>query len=96
MGNPDQLRDEHGRFAAGMIDRLHGIMQSKGVPNARAEAIAHLQKSGVLYPGTERLTPLGLARTRMGPIERAKDRLARSLGHERSEIGYKAGRPYVK
>lgn len=79
-----------------MIDRLHGIMEAKGVPNARAEAIAHLQKSGVLYPGTERLTPLGLARTRMGPVERAKDRFARATGHPRHEIGFKGGRPFVK
>jgi len=92
----DQLRDEHGRFAAGMIDRLHSIMQSKGVPNARAEAVAHLQKSGVLKPGTENLTPLGLARTRMGPIERAKDRYARATDRDRSEIGHKAGRTFVK
>lgn len=96
MARPNQLRDYHGRFAAGMIDRLHGIMEGKGVPNARAEAIAHLQKSGVLYPGTERLTALGLERTRMGPVERAKDRTARQLGRDRSEIGYRDGKPFVK
>jgi hypothetical protein len=94
--NPDQLRDEHGRFAASMIDRLHQALEAKGVPNARVEAVAHLQKHGVLHPGTERLTAKGLERTRMGPIERAKDRGARQLGRDRSEMGFKAGRAYVK
>jgi hypothetical protein len=88
VGNSEQLRDERGRWAAGMIDRLHKTLDAKGVPNPRAEAVTHLQNSGVLHPGTETLTTLGVMRTKMGPIERAKDRGARALGRDRSEMKY--------
>ena len=94
--NPNELRDEHGRWAAGMVDRLTGIMEKKGVPNARAEAVQHLQNSGVLYAGTERLTPLGVERSHMGPQERAKDRAARQLGRHRSEMKIVDGKARVK
>jgi hypothetical protein len=94
--NPNELRDERGRWAAGMVDRLHKIMEAKGVPNARAEAVAHLQKSGVLHPGTETLTPLGVERSHMGPAERMKDRAARQLGRHRSEMKIVNGKARVK
>lgn len=72
-----------------MIDRLTRQMSGKGVPNARAEAVAHLQKSGVLRKGTETLTVKGHERTAMGPAGRAKDRAARqSDGHEPGDYKY--------
>lgn len=91
-----QLRDEKGRWAQSMIDRLHGKLAAQGVENPRVQAVAHLQHTGVLHAGSEMLTPKGLERTRMGPIERAKDRYAQQLGRHRSEIKLLNGRPRVK
>lgn len=72
-----------------MIDRLTRQMSAKGVPNARAEAVAHLQNSGVLHKGTEKLTVKGHERTLMGASGRAKDRAARQSGdHDPSEYKY--------
>lgn len=94
--DPKQLRDERGRWAQSMIDRLHDKLRAEGVENPRVQAVAHLQLHGVLHPGTETLTPKGLERTRMGPEERAKDRYARQHDRERSEVKLHNGRPRVK
>jgi len=91
-----QLRDEKGRWTQSMIDRLHQKFEAQGVPNARVQAVAHLQLHGVLHPGTEQLTPKGHERSRMGPEERAKDRAARQLGRHRSEMTMVNGKPRVK
>ena len=72
----------------GMIGRLTRQLDAKGVPNARAEAIAHLQDCGVLRKGTETLTAKGRERTAMGPAGRAKDRAARQTGHKPSDYVY--------
>lgn len=95
--NPNQLRNQYGRWAADMVDKLERIMAAKGVPNARAEAVAHLQKSGVLKPGTEELTAEGIRRTQLGAAGRAKERAARQTGHKPEEYhATKGGRVYLK
>ena len=70
-----------------MVDRLTSQLAAKGVPNARAEATAHLRKHGVLRAdGT--LTTKGRSRTAMGPSGRAKDRAARQTGHRKADYVY--------
>jgi hypothetical protein len=80
-------RAQDGSFAGHhtMIDRLTRQMSAKGVPNARAEAVTHLQNCGVLRKGTETLTAKGRERTHMGPSGRAKDRAARQSGDHKPE-----------
>lgn len=82
------LRANDGKFAASMIDRLTRQMSAKGVPDARAEAVAHLQNCGVLRKNGETLTAKGKERTLMGPAGRAKDRAARQTGHKPEEYKY--------
>lgn len=76
----------------GMVERLTRQMAKKDVPNARAEAVSHLQKSGILRKGTEKLTRKGEERTAMGPAGRAIDRASKLSGHPPSSYRYIPGR----
>jgi hypothetical protein len=70
-------REPSGKFSGNIVTRLTHQLSAKGVPTARAEAVAHLQKHGVLYEGTEILTPTGQHRQKIGAAGRAKERAAR-------------------
>jgi hypothetical protein len=70
-----------------MVDRLTRQLEAKGVPGARAEAVAHLREHGVI-DAAGRLTAKGRSRTAMGPAGRAKDRAAQQTGHKKSEYKY--------
>lgn len=76
----------------GMIERLTRQLGKKGLPNAREEAVAHLQKSGILRKGTETLTKKGEERTKMGPAGRAIDRASKLSGRPARDYKYIPGR----
>lgn len=75
-----------------LITRLTRQMSAKGVENARAEAVLHLQNCGNLYKGTEELTVKGKKRQAMGPAGRAIDRAAKASGRDPSDYKYVPGR----
>jgi hypothetical protein len=81
-----------------IVERLTRQLSAKGVPNARVEAVASLQKHGVLYEGTEMLTPTGYKRQAMGPINRAKSRAARQSdgAHKPSDYVWRDGRVVLR
>lgn len=65
-----------------LVDRLAAQVGSRDM------AIGILQKRGHLYPGTEKLTPEGMARNTMTAKERALDRESRRSGKPTSELTY--------
>lgn len=81
-----------------IIERLTRQLAAKGVPDARTTAVAQLQKHGVLYEGTEYLTPTGHKREAMGPINRAKARVARQSDgkHKPSDYVWRNGRAVLR
>lgn len=73
-------------------ERLVRQLRAKGHSSESAYAIAtsSLQKSGNLKPGTRTATPKGIARGKMTPAARAKDR-AKSGAHKTSDYQYNKG-----
>ena len=65
-----------------LIDRLAAQVGSRDM------AVGILQKRGHLYPGTEKLTPEGMARNHMTAKERALDREARRSGTPAKDLIY--------
>jgi hypothetical protein len=78
-----------------LITRLTRQMSAKGVPNARVEAVLHLQNCGNLKKGTEELTVKGKKREAMGPAGRAIDRAAQRSGRDPKDYKYVPGRGAV-
>lgn len=93
-----QARAPDGKFSGSLMHSLEHQLQSKGHdgPAAHQLAIEIMTQQGTLDPVTMRLTPKGLEREAMGRAGRRKDRVAKQLGHDVKDIGYKAGRAYVK
>lgn len=81
-----------------IVERLTRQLSAKGVPDARATAVEQLQKHGVLYEGTEMLTPTGYKRQAMGPINRAKARAARQSdgAHKPADYVWRDGRAVLR
>lgn len=74
-----------------ILERLVGQLQAKGMPKAKAYAVAtsQMQKAGNLKKGTQTLTAKGAKRQEMGAAGRAKDRAAKASGnHKASEYAY--------
>jgi len=74
-----------------ILDRLVRQLKAKGFSagSARAIATSSLQKSGNLKKGTVKPTKKGLARGKMTPAARAKDRAAKySKGSKPSQYSY--------
>lgn len=74
-----------------ILERLVGQLQAKGMPKAKAFAVAtsQLQKAGDLKKGSQNLTPKGAKRQAMGAAGRAKDRAAKASGkHSTSDYTY--------
>lgn len=73
-----------------ILERLVKQLKEKGHDDdaAHAIAVAALQRSGNLKPGTEEATPKGIRRGRMSPAERAKDRAAKRSGRPASHYKY--------
>ena len=74
-----------------IVDRLVFQLKQKGMSEAQARSVAigHLQKSGVLKPGSTELTPKGMVRNSMSAASRAKDRAAKASGaHKPGEYLY--------
>lgn len=76
-----------------ILKRLVGQLQAKGMPSAKAHAIAigSLQRAGDLKKGSTAATPKGLRRGMMSAAARAKDRAATYSGkHKPAAYGYNA------
>ncbi len=76
-----------------IYERLVGQLRAKGMPTAKAHAVAAsaLQKAGDLKKGTLELTEKGRKRQAMGAAGRAKDRAAHaSSGHTPEDYAYNA------
>lgn len=73
-----------------ILNRLVSQLKAKGHNDeaARAIAVAALQRSGNLKPGTEEATAKGIKRGNMSPGERAKDRAAKRSGRKTTEYNY--------
>ena len=71
-------------------ERLVQQLKAKGMPEAKANAIAtfQLQKAGDLKAGSTEMTAKGKERTAMGAAGRAKDRAAKASGHAAGEFKY--------
>ena len=67
-----------------LVDRLSAQVGS------RDTAVRILQNRGMLYPGTETLTPKGQVRNSMTAEERAIDRAAKRSGRNKSDYLYSA------
>jgi len=89
MANPDQPRDDHGRFTHGLVDSLEGQLRAKGHAPVAAHqlAIEILQQQGSV-DAQGHLTAHGREREAMGRAGRAKDRLARMTGHDPKNLVY--------
>lgn len=70
-----------------LINRLTDQLAAGGQKDAKAEAIAILQKRGHV-DANGNLTPEGLKRQNLGPAGRAKDRAAKASDHKASEYVY--------
>ena len=73
-----------------IMDRLVGQLKNKCFNKKSAYAIAtsKLQKSGNLKKGTTKPTAKGLARGKMTPGQRAKDRASKASGNSKSSYKY--------
>lgn len=73
-----------------ILDRLKFQLKEQGHDEeaAHAIAVAALQKSGNLKPGTEEATPKGERRGNMSPGQRAIDRAAKISKHPRHHFVY--------
>ena len=73
-----------------LYDRLVSQLEAQGVKNPHAVATARLKKSGLLKPGTRKLTEKGKKRQAMGAAGRAKDRAAKAsqTGKKPSQFKY--------
>lgn len=73
-----------------ILTRLVSQLKAKGYNDrsAHAIAVAALQRSGNLKPGTEEATSKGVERGRMSPGERAKDRAAKRSGRPTRDFTY--------
>ena len=73
-----------------IMDRLVSQLKNKGFNKNSAYAIAtsKLQKSGNLKKGTTKPTSKGVARGKMTPGERAKDRASKASGNPKSVYKY--------
>jgi hypothetical protein len=71
-----------------ILDRLVGQLQAKGMPKAKAYAVANaqLEKHGILRDG--HLTAKGQVRQAMGAAGRAKDRASKASGRPVSDYVY--------
>lgn len=83
-----------------ILKRLVSQLKSKGHDDesAHAIAVAALQRSGNLKPGTEEATSKGIRRGNMSPAERAKDRAAKRAGRSTRDYQYdsKTNRATIK
>jgi len=79
-----------------LLTRLTRQLSADKVPDARKEAIRILRERGHMYKNSERLTPAGLVREKMGPAARAIDRAAKLSGHPRSAYKYVGGRAVLR
>lgn len=89
MSNPNQERDDHGRFTHGLVDSLETQLREKGHNKLAAHqlAIEILTNQGSLDKAGH-LTAHGRERERMGREARAKDRLAVQTGHDPKHLVY--------
>lgn len=73
-----------------ILERLVSQLQAKGMPKAKAFAVAtkKLQESGSLKPDSQKLTSQGKKRSEMGAAGRAKDRAAKKAGRKASDYTY--------
>lgn len=73
-----------------ILERLIGQLQANGMPKSEAYGVAtkHLQKAGVLQPGSEALTSKGKERQAMGASGRAVDRASKASGRPPSDYKY--------
>lgn len=73
-----------------ILDRLVSQLQAKGMPKAKAYAVAvkTLQRSGSFKAGTTELTSKGATRQKMGAAGRAKDRAAKAAGGSPEDYTY--------
>lgn len=87
--NPTQPRDDRGRWTHSLIASLENQLLAKGHKGAEAHALAIeiLQKQGSLDKNGV-ITDHGMERQSMGKAGRAKDRAAKQLGRDPSEIAY--------
>lgn len=96
--HPSQPRDDHGRWAGGLMGSLEHQLQKKGHAPAAAHqlAVEIMTNQGTLDPKTGRLTAKGREREAMGPKGRRIDRLVSQTGHQPRHIGYRNGKAFVK
>lgn len=80
-----------------IVERLMGHLMAKGMgkDEAQAAAIAHLQKSGVLKPGTLTLSDVGKVRNAMTPAQRAGVRALPDFKNKNAVPPYKQARQAV-
>lgn len=80
-----------------IVARLMAHLMAKGMSEeqARASAIAHLQKSGVLKPGSLQLTDVGKVRDAMTPAQRAGVRAMPDFKQKNAVPPYKQARHSV-
>tara|TARA_R110002051_G_scaffold121244_1_gene194465 strand:- start:1014 stop:1274 length:261 start_codon:yes stop_codon:yes gene_type:complete len=71
-----------------IYDRLISQLKAQGVKNPHAVATARLKKSGLLKPGTRKLTAKGKKRQAMGAAGRAKSRAAKASGKKSAQYKY--------
>ena len=73
-------------------DRLVSQLKHKGMPTAKANAIATstLIRGGMLKKGSLEMTAKGVKRTAMGAAGRAKDRASKDSGHAAGDYKYNA------
>lgn len=97
--SPSQARASDGKFSGGLMDSLEHQLAAKNGGNrvaAHQLAVEIMTKQGTYDPVTGRLTPLGEQREALGHWGRVRDRAARQLGRDISEIGIQNKRPMVK
>jgi hypothetical protein len=79
-----------------LITRLTRQLSSRGVENAREEALRILRERGHVKKRSEELTVAGKKREAMGPAGRAIDRAAKASGRPKSHYRYVGGRAILK
>jgi hypothetical protein len=95
--DPDEPRDDKGRWSSSIVDSLKAQLIKKGTPKEKVQdlAVEILQGHGILDAKGE-LTAKGREREALGHKGRVIDRAARQLGRKPEEIGIQNKRPYVK
>lgn len=98
MFHPDQPRDKDGKWSGGLMDSLEHQLRAKGKDKLAAHqlAIEIMTNQGTWDPAKGELTAKGREREALGRAGRRVDRYARTLGHKPHNVGYRAGRAFVK